>query len=177
MTLEFKKFIINNIKKQMSIQHYNANVQIFKRDELPEQVKTKLQADFGNNYLLDADYLLFFSKNDKITKDEIEKSIFKVVNAALGESANNSTPSDFKLFSFDGSKSNDTEKSEDNAPTETTDDVNSVTDNSADEINTQAIADVIQDDDIESQSTDKLDESLEEPTAGERFVFVKITMK
>lgn len=201
MTLEFKKLIINNIKKQMRIQHYDANVQLFKRDEIPEFVTNKIQKDFGQNYLLDADYLLFFSKKG-LTKDEVEKSVFKVVNAALGESANNSNPSDFKMFSLEQVSVDQ------KVPDKTIDDVDSLVDTDSDDVNNKVIDNIIssgssdddddeeeiekeinaeiessddeddeEDDVINEEIKSELDESVDSPEEGEKFVFVKITMK
>ena len=35
MTLDFKKLLLNAIERQMQIQHFTANAQVFKRDEMP----------------------------------------------------------------------------------------------------------------------------------------------
>lgn len=156
MTLNFKKLIRNQIKKQMAIQHWESNVQIFKRDELPDRVTSKIKEVFGENYILDADYLLFFSGHD-ITKELAEKTIFKISNKALGEAANNMTENDIKVFGF---KDDETSAS---YTDDTTDDVDRLSDPAADDANAAAI--------------DELTETVENPEPGEKFAFLKITMR
>ena len=226
MTLDFKKLIINAVKKQMAVQHFECNVQIFKKEELPENVAAKLAKAFGDSFLADANYTLWFSGNN-ITKDTIEKTLFKIANKAMGEAANNMNESDLKLVNLGGGTTP-------SAPQDTTDDVETMADAGADAANADAISDLVgsedeakQDDetvdpeateivadepepvtdeeidsiddepedgdaDVEpvtdeeiaddgdsddSDDEEDLDESVESPAAGEKFVLLKITMK
>ena len=230
MTLDFKKLIVNAVKKQMAVQHFECNVQIFKKEELPEGVVAKLTKAFGDSFLLDANYTLWFSGNN-ITRETVEKTLFKIANKAMGEAANNMNESDLKLVDL----GNGTTPS---APQETPDDVDSMTSSDADVANAEAITDLVgsgdeakvdaaddgtdpeaaeivadepepvtdeeidsvedgdeeedadiepvtdeelgDDDDGDSDDDDEeedLDESVESPAAGEKFVLLKITMK
>jgi hypothetical protein len=231
MTLDFKKLIVNAVKKQMAVQHFECNVQIFKKEELPEGVVAKLTKAFGDSFLLDANYTLWFSGNN-ITKETVEKTLFKIANKAMGEAANNMNESDLKLVDL----GNGTTPS---APQETSDDVDSMTSPDADAANAEAITGLVgsgdeakadaaddgtdpeaaeivadepepvtdeeidsvedgderedadiepvtdeelgDDDDGDSDDDDEeeedLDESVESPAAGEKFVLLKITMK
>ena len=233
MTLDFKKLIVNAVKKQMAVQHFECNVQIIKKEELPEGVVAKLTKAFGDSFLLDANYTLWFSGNN-ITKEIVEKTIFKIANKAMGEAANNMNESDLKLVDL----GNGTTPS---APQATPDEVDSMTSPEADSANADAITglvgsgdeakadatddgtdpeaaeivsdepepvtddeiDSIEDDDAEEEDADiepvtdeelgddddddgdsddddeeeDLDESVESPVAGEKFVLLKITMK
>ena len=53
MTLDFKKLVTNLVKKQMSIQHYTANVQVFRKDEMPGWVTEQIKEKFGESYTED----------------------------------------------------------------------------------------------------------------------------
>lgn len=175
MTLDFKKLILNNVKKEMKVQHFESNCQIFKKQELPVSVQQKIAALKGESFLADGDYTLWFSGNN-ITKEIVEKTIFKIMNKACGSSANDSNENEFTMIDL-GSGSGDAE-----APTETPDDVPSMTSPAADDANSGAIGELVGTDDGEDQDedadeADDLDESVESPAAGEKFVFIKITMK
>lgn len=226
MTLDFKKLILNNIRKQMKIQHFESNCQIFKKDELPEDVQNKIKAKKGDIFLEDAHYTVWFSGNN-ITKEIIEKTIFKIVNSALGSSANDMNEKDLILIDLGGGTAP-------SAPQDTTDDVETMADAGADAANADAISDLVgskdeakqddetvdpeateivadepepvtdeeidsiddepedgdadvepvtddeiadDDDSDDSDDEEDLDESVESPAAGEKFVLLKITMK
>ena len=145
MTLDFKKLITNTVKKQMKIQHFSANVQVFKRDEMPTWVVDQLREKFGESYDADGDFWIWLSSSE-LSKDNRENA-FKVLNTSLGEAANNMTETDLKLVTL--SKPADTdETSEPNEPEP-------------------------QDD----SSDEELDESVESPEEGEKFMFLKVTLK
>ena len=135
MTLDFKKMVLNAVKKQMAVQHFECNVQIFKKEELPEGVVAKLTKAFGDSFLLDANYTLWFSGNN-ITKETIEKTIFKIANRAMGEAANNMNESDLKLVDLGGGTTP-------SAPQDTPDDVDSMTSPEADAANADAITGLV----------------------------------
>lgn len=98
MTLDIAKFITNSIKMQAKIQHLkNVNVKTVTESLIPKDVKSVIVDEYGDKYLLDADYVTFLWGS--INKDTI-KSIFNVVNKALGESANKLTDTDFKKINI-----------------------------------------------------------------------------
>jgi len=135
MTLDFKKLILNNIRKQMKIQHFESNCQIFKKDELPENVQNRIKAEKGDIFLEDAHYTIWFSGNN-ITKEIIEKTIFKIVNSALGSSANDMNEKDLILIDLGGGTTP-------SAPQATPDEVDSMTSPEADAANADAITGLV----------------------------------
>jgi len=144
MTLDFKKLIVNLVKKQMAIQHYEANVQVFRKNEMPAWVVDQIKEKFGENYTEDSDVWVWLSSTE-LSKDNRE-TVFKVLNAALGNAANNMTDTDLKLVTLEKPAGADDEPAgNDEAPGEEPD------------------ADI--------------DESVESPEEGEKFMFLKVTMK
>lgn len=135
MTLDFKKLILNSIRKQMKIQHFESNCQIFKKDELPENVQNKIKTQKGDIFLEDAHYTVWFSGNN-ITKEIIEKTIFKIVNSALGSSANDMNEKDLILIDLGNGTTPPTPKS-------TPDEVDSMTSPEADAANADAITNLV----------------------------------
>ena len=107
MTLDLEKFISNSIKTQAKIQHLDVSTKTVK--SMPKSVESLITKEYGDNYLLDADYVSFFWGN--IGKEQIKK-LFNVVDKALGESANRLTETDFKKINFE-SQSKDTDSTED----------------------------------------------------------------
>lgn len=146
MTLDFKKLVRNAVRKQMVIQHFECNVQIFKQGELPQGVEAKVQEAFGADFLADANYTLWFSGRE-LTREVATTTLFKIANKALGEAANSLAESDVKMVDLVPAKA---------VPQPEGD---------ADEANSKAVADAL------------TSESVESPEPGERFAFVKITMK
>lgn len=128
MTLDLKKLIVNAVRRQMSIQHFQANVQVFKRDEMPEWVTGQIKAKFGESYGADGDWWVWLSSKE-LSKDSRETA-FNVLNSALGEAANNMTDTDLKIIALE-------------KPAE----------------------------------GDAVDESVENPEEGEKFMFLKVTIK
>ena len=135
MTLDFKKLLINAVRRQMSIQHFTSNVQVFRKEELPAWVTQQIKDKFGESYTEDGDWWIWLSSKE-LSKDNRE-TVFKILNAALGQAANNMTDTDLKLVTLE--KPADAENAE--APEET------------------------------------VDESVEDPEEGEKFMFLKVTMK
>lgn len=93
MTLDIAKFISNSIKTQAKVQHLDVSTKTVARDAVPKTVAKLIEEDYGEKYLLDADYVSFFW--GAIGKEEIKK-LFNVVDKALGKSANKLTSTDFK---------------------------------------------------------------------------------
>ena len=98
MTLDVKKLLANIIKKQMQIQHMSAPVDVFKKEHLPEKIAAKIAAEFGDDYLLDSNMIVFY--RGEFSKDQVEK-LFSITNKAFGEDANRMTLGDFKKISMD----------------------------------------------------------------------------
>lgn len=131
MTLDFKKLIVNLVERQMAIQHFTSNVQVFKRDEMPGWVVMQIKSKFGENYTEDGDWWVWLSSKE-LSKDNRE-TVFKILNSALGQAANNMTDTDLKLVTLDKPQ--------------------------------------------EAKSEETVDESVENPEEGEKFMFLKVTMK
>ena len=131
MTLDFKKLIVNLVKRQMSIQHFTSNVQVFKRGEMPAWVVEQIKSKFGESYTEDGDWWVWLSSKE-LSKDNRE-TVFKVLNSALGQAANNMTDTDLKLVTLDKPQ--------------------------------------------EAKGEETVDESVENPEEGEKFMFLKVTMK
>ena len=93
MTLDIAKFISNSIRTQAKIQHLDIKTKTVSEDEIPESVASIISSEYGQKYLLDADYVSFFW--GAIGKEQI-KQLFNVVDKALGKSANKLTDTDFK---------------------------------------------------------------------------------
>ena len=131
MTLDFKKLIVNLVERQMAIQHFTSNVQVFKRDEMPGWVVMQIKSKFGESYTEDGDWWVWLSSKE-LSKDNRE-TVFKILNSALGQAANNMTDTDLKLMTLDKPQ--------------------------------------------EAKSEETVDESVENPEEGEKFMFLKVTMK
>ena len=166
MTLNLEKFISNSIKTQAKIQHLDIFTKTVKN--IPESVKSIIVKDYGDKYLLDADYVSFFW--GAIDKDTIKK-LFNVVDKALGKSANKLTETDFKKISIESSDDG-VEEDEDNE-----DDI----EDHDEEVESDADEDV---EDKEDESLDEDDESNEEQVEDKPEVpmktshfFLKITLK
>ena len=83
----------------MAIQHFTSNVQVFKRDEMPGWVVMQIKSKFGESYTEDGDWWIWLSSKE-LSKDNRE-TVFKVLNSALGQAANNMTDTDLKLVTLD----------------------------------------------------------------------------
>ena len=102
----------------MQIQHMSAPVDVFKKEHIPEKIAAKIAAEFGDDYLLDSNMIVFY--RGEFNKDQVEK-LFSITNKAFGEDANRMTLGDFKKFSMDSDGplpqpgDNDNKGSEDSA--------------------------------------------------------------
>lgn len=76
----------------------SAPVDVFKKEHLPEKIAAKIAAEFGDDYLLDSNMIVFY--RGEFSKDQVEK-LFSITNKAFGEDANRMTLGDFKKFSMD----------------------------------------------------------------------------
>lgn len=156
MTLDLEKFISNSIKMQAKIQHLDISTKTVK--SIPISVKTAITKEYGDNYLLDADYVSFFW--GAIGKEEVEK-LFNVVDKALGKSANKLTNTDFKKMSIDEPKEdvNQEESPSEDVVEEPIEDTSTSNENSLDK-------QLNEDDEIEDTTTPK-----------KSYFFLKITLK
>lgn len=137
MTLDFKKLIVNLVRRQQAIQHFTSNVQVFKRDEMPAWVVEQIKSKFGESYVEDGDWWVWLSSKE-LSKDSRE-TVFKVLNAALGQAANNMTDTDLKLVTLEKPAGAGDEPG--------------------------------------AEGDEAVDESVEDPEEGEKFMFLKVTMK
>ena len=157
MTLNLEKFISNSIKTQAKIQHLDISTKTVKN--VPTSVKTAIIKEYGDNYLLDADYVSFFW--GAIGKEEVKK-LFNVVDKALGKSANKLTDTDFKKMSIDEPEEDaDQEESpsSEDVVEEPIEDASSSNENSSDE-------QLDEDDEIEDNAAPK-----------KSYFFLKITLR
>ena len=157
MTLDLEKFIQNSIKTQAKIQHLDISTKTVK--SIPASIKAAITKEYGDNYLLDADYVSFFW--GKIGKEEVKK-LFNVVDKALGKSANKLTDTDFKKMSIDEPEedANQEESPSEDAVEEPIEDTSASNENSSEE-------QLDEDDGIEDTTT----------TPKKSYFFLKITLK
>lgn len=196
MTLDIKALLKNLLKKQMSIQHFTAKTEVFSTAAIPSRIKSKIKDEFGEQYLEDANYIVFF--RGEVDKDGMKK-LFNLTNKAFGEDANRMTEGDFKKISFVSSDSSDDEvpdepeEDADEQPEELEEppsDASDAADDSQDEKKSSSGDDKPEDDDgDDDQSIDdevdeivnedqvKLDEDVNIDSTVDAYVFLKITTK
>lgn len=102
MTLDIAKFMTRSIEKQMKIQHFDASIGVFAKDSIPENVSTAIKSQFGDDFLEDSNYVVFFKGG--IDKDDAKK-LFNITNKALGEDANRLVEGDIKKLKLAGQTS------------------------------------------------------------------------
>ena len=157
MTLDLEKFISNSIKTQAKIQHLDFFTKTTKN--VPDSVKFIISKEYGENYLLDADYVSFFWGT--LGKEEIKK-LFNVVDKALGKSANKLTNTDFKKMSIDQPEEDDSSEEESPSKDDVEEPIEDTTSSNEDGSNEQ----LDEDDEIEYTATPK-----------KNYFFLKITLK
>ena len=113
MVLDIPKYLQNLISKEMKVSHFNGKVSVGKTEKLKLSFKQQIQAQYGESFLQDADYIAIFKQDD--ADDSSMKKLFDLVNRALGKDANNMTQSDFKVAKGDdgASETSDDVDSED----------------------------------------------------------------
>ena len=171
MTLDIAKFISNSIKTQAKIQHLDIKTKTTTSSKIPDSVKSIISDDYGEKYLLDADYVSFFW--GAIEKDDIKK-LFNVVDKALGKSANKLTDTDFKKIDIKETSDDAEDKSKDDdvedADEETEDiEIEDVEENNDD--------DTVEDDDQEELNEDDKEIEVQTSIAPTTYFFLKITLK
>lgn len=189
MTLDIKKLLKNQLKKQMTIQHFEIKSDIFLPKSIPSKIKDKIAEEFGDQFLLDAKYVAFFK--GRVDKTDIKK-LFNLVNKAFGEDANRLTEGDFKRITFgkpaepekelekepekkEDSKSDDSVESDDSEENEESGIEEEPKKSSEDEKTVDT--DEIVDEEPEKQESEKLDEDTKIKPTPDAYVFLKITTK
>lgn len=192
MTLDIKALLKNLLKKQMSIQHFMAKTEVFSTTAIPSRIKSKIKDEFGEQYLEDANYIVFF--RGEVDKDGMKK-LFNLTNKAFGEDANRLTEGDFKKISFASSDSSDDEVPEDadeqpeeleEPPSDASDAADDSQDEkkssssddkpaNGDEDDEKSIDDEV--DEIVNEDQVKLDEDVNIDSTVDAYVFLKITTK
>lgn len=169
MTLDVKALLKNLLKKQMSIQHFTAKTDVFSTSAVPKRIKDKIKDEFGEQFLADANYVVFF--RGEIDKDGMKK-LFNLTNKAFGEDANRLVEGDFKKISFaasDAAVPEDTEAPEDNETAEAPED--------AEDKPTEDTTIDDEVDEIVNEGQVKLDEDVNIDSSVDAYVFLKITTK
>lgn len=94
MTLDIRKYLENLINKEATISHFSVEVNAGKANKVKGAIASAISQEYGELFLNDADYVLFFTKNDGWTTKDIQK-IFELTDRALGKDANKLTKNDF----------------------------------------------------------------------------------
>lgn len=201
MTLDIKKLLKNQLKKQMTIQHFEIKSDIFLPKSIPSKIKDKIAEEFGDQFLLDAKYIAFFK--GRVAKTDIKK-LFNLVNKAFGEDANRLTEGDFKRITFgkpaepekelekepekkEDSKSDDSGESDDSVESNDSEESDDSEENEESGIEEEPKkssedkktidTDEIVDEEPEKQESEKLDEDTKIKPTPDAYVFLKITTK
>ena len=95
MTLDIAKYLENLVKKEAKISHFTVKVAAGHTNKLSMSVRSSIQSEYGESYLQDSDFIMFFTKTDG-WKEGDSKKLFDLVNRGLGKDANGMTESDFK---------------------------------------------------------------------------------
>ena len=95
MTLDIAKYLENLVKKEAKISHFAVKVAAGHTDKLSMSVRSSIQSEYGESYLQDSDFIMFFTKPDG-WKEGDSKKLFDLVNRGLGKDANAMTENDFK---------------------------------------------------------------------------------
>lgn len=111
MTLNLTQYFVNIITREAKISHFLCKIFCGKPSKLKSIFKNAITKKYGEKYLLDADYILIFTGGD-ITQHDSTKSLYKLVDTALGKTANNISQSDLKYVKLSTSDVDD--KSTDN---------------------------------------------------------------
>ena len=172
MTLDVKALLKNLLKKQMSIQHFTAKTDVFAVGAVPKRIKDKIKEEFGDQFLLDANYVVFFRGD--INKDGMKK-LFNLTNKAFGEDANRLVEGDFKRISFAAGFSTDEEPKDDEEPVEEPENKEEAPAEEDVDHETSTIDDEV--DEIVNEGKVELDEDVQIDSSVDAYVFLKITTK
>ena len=176
MTLDIKTLLKNLLKKQMSIQHFTAKTDVFAVGAIPKRIQDKIKDEFGEQYLLDSSYVVFF--RGEINKEGMKK-LFNLTNKAFGEDANRLVEGDFKKISFasaDSSTEEEPEEPEEEKDTEQPPEDEDSSSNSKENADDETTIDD-EVDEIVNEGEVKLDEDIQIDSSVDAYVFLKITTK
>lgn len=73
MTLDLKKYLENLIKKEAKISHFAVRINAGKKERLMGNILRSIQKDYGETFLNDANYILFFSRDEGWTDKDIDR--------------------------------------------------------------------------------------------------------
>lgn len=99
MTLDIAKWMTSSIKMQQSISHNTTSFKVYKRKAIPSRITDKLMSEFGEIFLNDADYVVFFKKDDLDFTEKDKAKLFQLLDKALGKGSNMLNKTDFESFS------------------------------------------------------------------------------
>lgn len=85
------------------------------KSKLKGAISEEIRKEYGDSFIEDADYMLFFKGGDIELEDSVDK-LFKIVNNALGKGANTLSKSDFKSISHEETSYEPTEDGSDEEP-------------------------------------------------------------
>lgn len=97
MTLDIKKYFKNLIEKEAKISHFQVKVDAGKTLKMRKSYETAIEKEYGEGFLQDADYILFFERDESWDADGIKK-LFELTNRALGKDANMLSKNDFQML-------------------------------------------------------------------------------
>lgn len=172
MTLDIKALLKNLLKKQMSIQHFMAKTDVFDVGAVPKRIKDRIKEEFGDQFLLDANYVVFFRGD--INKDGMKK-LFNLTNKAFGEDANRLVEGDFKRISFAVDSSTNEEPKDDEELVEEPENKEEAPAEEGVDHETSTIDDEV--DEIVNEGKVELDEDVQIDSSVDAYVFLKITTK
>ena len=121
MTLDIAKYLENLVSKEAKISHFTVSVRAGHTDKLSMNIRSSIQAEYGESYLQDSDFIMFFTKAEG-WKEGDNKKLFDLVNRGLGKDANGMTESDFKKLvkkteAADDAEDNDAEEADEQSNT------------------------------------------------------------
>lgn len=114
MTLDIRKYLENLIDKEATVSHFSVKVRAGRADKVKGPVAAQIKSEYGELFLDDADYVLFFTKDEGWSDKDIKKA-FELTDRALGKDANKLSKNDFMKLTAGAAKSDgeDAEGAED----------------------------------------------------------------
>lgn len=94
MTLDIRKYLENLLDKEATVSHFSVRVRAGKASRVKAAVADAIMQEYGEAFLKDADYLLFFTRSEGWTSKDVKK-LFELADRALGQDANKLSKSDF----------------------------------------------------------------------------------
>lgn len=98
MTLDLRKYLENLISKEAVVSHFKVSVKAGKAKKIKTDVASQIRAAYGDLFLEDADYVLFFTRQEPWTDKDVKK-LFDLTDRALGKDANKLSKNDFMKLS------------------------------------------------------------------------------